>query len=117
MRCDFAYNTAGIGTGVLIGTVPAGARIQHVRIWIDTVFNGTSPTLQGGTTGTGTNLFTNTDSAPGTVGVKTPAAAAGQGVGLVVTQDQDLFLSFTGAGATTGAGTVIVEFVPLSNGG
>lgn len=117
LRRDFAYNTAGIGTGVLIGTVPAGARIQHVRIWIDTVFNGTSPTLQGGTTGTGTNLFTNTDSAPGTVGVKTPAAAAGQGVGLVVTQDQDLFLSFTGAGATTGAGTVIVEFVPLSNGG
>ncbi|RYE67198.1 MAG: hypothetical protein EOO79_05565, partial [Oxalobacteraceae bacterium] len=53
LRRDFAYNTAGIGNGILIGTVPSGSRLMHTRIWIDTAFNGTSPTLQGGTTAAG----------------------------------------------------------------
>lgn len=120
LRRDIAFNTANVASGVLIGTVPAGSRLMHVRIWVDTAFNaGTTNVLQGGTTGTGTNLFTSTDAAPATVGVKTPAAAAGQSTGLVITQDQDLYVSFTqtGTAATTGAATVIVEFVPLTNGG
>jgi len=117
IRRDVAFNTNNIANGVLIGTVPAGSKIVDVHIYIDTAFNGTTPTLQGGTTGTGTNLFTNTDSVPGTVGEKEAASAAGQARGLIFTADTDLFASFTGAGATTGAATVIVEFVPLTNGG
>lgn len=120
LRRDFAFNTNGIASGVLIGTVPSGSRIVGVSIYVDTAFNaGTTNVLTGGTTGTGTNLFTNTDSAPTATGYKTAANAAGQGRGLVITQDQDLFVSFTqsGTAASAGAGTIVVDFVPLSNGG
>lgn len=117
LRRTVNFNDAGIANGVLLGTVPSGSVIMHVRILVTTVFNGTSPTLQGGTTGTGTNLFTNTDAVPGTLGPKIPANAANQAAGLVITQDQDLFVSFTATGATTGSAVVLVEFVPLSNGG
>lgn len=120
LRRDLAFNTNGAAGGVLIGTVPAGSKIVGIAIYIDTVFNaGTTNVLQGGTTPTGTNLFTSTDAAAGALGYKTAANAAGQGRGVVITQDQDLFVSFTqtGTAATTGAATIIVDFVPLSNGG
>src|SRR6187402_1368673 len=120
LRRDLAYNTNGVAAGVLLGTVPAGSKIVDVHIYIDTAFNaGTTNVLQGGTTGTGTNLFTSTDAAAGTVGEKEAASAAGQARGLIFTADTDLFVSFTqtGTAATAGAATVIVEFVPLTNGG
>jgi hypothetical protein len=120
LRRDVAFNTSGIASGVLIGTVPAGAKIMHIRIFVDTAFNAaTTNVLQGGTTGTGTNLFTSTDAAAGTPGPKTPASAANQATGLIFTQDTDLFVSYTqtGTAATAGAATIIVEFVPLTNGG
>lgn len=120
LRRDVAFNTNGIASGVLIGTVPAGAKILNVYINVDTAFNAaTTNVLQGGTTGTGTNLFTTTDAAAGTPGPKTAARAANQGAGLVFEADTDLFVSYTqtGTAATTGAATIIVEFVPLTNGG
>lgn len=120
LRRDVAFNTQGIASGVLIGTLPAGAVITTTRVYITTAFNATTTNvLQGGTTGTGTNLFTTTDAAAGTAGPKTPAAAANQGLGLLISADSDLFVSytFTGTAPTTGAATVIVEFVPLTNGG
>lgn len=120
LRRDVAYNTNGIAAGVLLGTVPAGSKIVSVQIFIDTLFNaGTTNVLTGGTTGTGTNLFTNTDSAPGTAGPKVGARAVNQGAGLIFTADTDLFVSYsqTGTAASTGAATIIIEFVPLSNGG
>ena len=120
LRRDVAFNTTGIASGVLLGTVPAGSKITDISIYVDTVFNAaTTNVLAGGTTGTGTNLFTSTDAAAGTAGYKTAANAANQGRGLVFAADTDLFVSFTqsGTAATTGAATVIVEFVPLTNGG
>jgi hypothetical protein len=117
VRRDFSFATAGLSTGVLVGTLPAGSRILSSRVYIDTAFNGTTPTLQGGTTATGSNLFTSTDAAPATTGAKTPATAAGQGSGLVLAQDQDFFLSGNIGGSTAGAGSVTIEFIPLSNGG
>jgi hypothetical protein len=114
------FNDAGIASGVLLGTVPSGSVILHVRVLVTTAFNaGTTNVLQGGTTGTGTNLFTSTDAAAGTAGPKIPANAANQAGGLVITQDQDLFVSYTqtGTAATAGSATIVVEFVPLSNGG
>lgn len=120
LRRDLAYNTTGLASGILIGTVPAGAKIVSVQIFIDTAFNAaTTNVLQGGTTGTGTNLFTTTDAAAGTAGPKVGARAANQGAGLIFAADTDLFVSYTqtGTAATTGAATVLVEFVPLTNGG
>lgn len=120
LRRDVAFNTSGIASGVLLGTVPAGSKITDISIYVDTVFNAaTTNVLQGGTTGTGTNLFTSTDAAAGTAGYKTAANAANQGRGLVFAADTDLFVSYTqtGTAATTGAATIVVEFVPLTNGG
>ena len=120
LRRDVAFNTNGVASGVLIGTVPAGSKIVDISIYIDTVFNAaTTNVLQGGTTGTGTNLFTSTDAAPTAAGYKTAANGANQGRGLVFAADTDLFVSFTqtGTAATTGAATIVVEFVPLTNGG
>lgn len=120
LRRDLAFNTNGVAGGVLIGTLPAGSKITDVHIYVDTVFNAaTTNVLQGGTTATGTNLFTSTDAAAGTAGYKTAANAANQGRGLVFAADTDLFVSYTqtGTAATTGAATIVVEFIPLSNGG
>lgn len=120
LRRTVNFNDAGIANGVLLGTVPSGSIIMHVRILVTTAFNAaTTNVLQGGTTGTGTNLFTSTDAAAGTAGPKTAAGAANQAAGLVITQDQDLFVSYTqtGTAATAGSATIVVEYVPLSNGG
>ena len=120
LRRDVAFNTNGIASGVLIGTVPAGSKIVGVSIYVDTAFNAaTTNVLQGGTTGTGTNLFTSTDAAAGTAGYKTAANAANQGRGLVFVADTDLFVSYTqtGTAATAGTATIIIDYVPLSNGG
>ncbi len=120
MRRTVNYNDAAIASGVLLGTVPSGSIILNVYILVTTAFNAaTTNVLQGGTTGTGTNLFTSTDAAAGTPGPKVGARSANQGPGLVITQDQDLFVSYsqTGTAASAGSATIVVEFVPLSNGG
>ncbi|MFA6031819.1 MAG: hypothetical protein WC889_02830 [Myxococcota bacterium] len=120
LRRDIAFNTTGIATGVLIGTVPAGAKLTQVLIHIDTAFNaGTTNVLQGGVTGVGTTLFTTTEAAAGTAGVKVATDSATQGRGLEFAADTDLFVSYTqtGTAATTGVATITVEYIPLSNGG
>jgi len=120
LRRDVAYNTNGIANGVLIGTVPAGTFLVNVKVYVTTAFNAaTTNVLVAGTTGTGTNLVSAADVTEGTIGVYTPANAANQGLGLIFAADTDLFISFsqTGTAASAGAATIIVEFVPLSNGG
>ena len=120
LRRDVAYNTTGIASGVLIGTVPAGAKITSVTVYVDTAFNAaTTNVLTAGTTGTGTNLVATGDVTEGTAGVYTPTDGADQARGLVFEADTDLFVSFTqtGTAATAGAATIIVGFVPLTNGG
>jgi len=120
LRRDIAYNTTGIAAGVLIGTVPAGSKITRAVVYVDTAFNaGTTNVLVAGTTGTGTNLVAAGDVTEGTPNAYTPADAANQGRGLIFAADTDLFVSYTqtGTAATTGVATIIVEYVPLSNGG
>lgn len=120
LRRDIAFNTNGVAAGLLIGTVPAGSKLTNVKVFVDEAFNAaTTNVLVGGTTLLGTNLIAAADVTEGTIGVYTPANAANQGLGLVFAADTDLFVSYTqtGTAATTGKATIIVEYVPLSNGG
>ncbi|SCW56926.1 hypothetical protein SAMN02927924_01428 [Sphingobium faniae] len=120
LRKDVAYDTVGIASGVLIGTVPKGSKVTGVHVYIDTAFNAaTTNVLTAGTTGTGTNLIAASDVTEGTAGYYAPADGTNQARGLAFAADTDLFVSYTqtGAAATAGAATVIVEYVPQSNGG
>jgi len=120
LRRTVNYNDAGVAAGLLIGTVPAGAKLSNVKVWVDTAFNAaTTNVLVAGTTGTGTNLVAASDVTEGTIGVYTPANAANQGLGLVFAADTDLFVSYTqsGTAATAGVATIVVEYVPIGNGG
>lgn len=99
------WNDAGIGTGVLFGTVPAGAMIVTQNVRVDTAFNaGTTNALNVGTTAGGTQLFT--DAA--TAGARSPAIAA-----VVMATDTDLFVSYaqTGVAATAGQAIVVIGYV------
>jgi hypothetical protein len=70
------FNDAGVSTGVLVGTIPAGSIITAVIVQIATVFNAaTTNVLTVGTTGTGTDLMTSAEAIAGTQGQKTAAAS------------------------------------------
>lgn len=115
LRADIAYNTPNIANGIEIGAVPAGAKIEQIKVFVDEAFNaGTTNVLVAGTTASGTNLIAASDVTEGTIGVYTPADAAGQGRGLVFASDTTLYVSYTqtGTAASTGKAVVTVSYVP-----
>jgi len=100
------YNDANIGSGVLFGTVPAGAMIVLQAVRVNTAFNaGTTNALNVGTAAGGTQLFT--DAA--TAGARSPAIA-----NLSFAVDTDLFVQYaqTGTAATAGQADIVVGFMP-----
>ncbi len=100
------YNDAGVATGVLFGTLPAGAQITGLFVRVNTAFNaGTTNALNCGTTGTGTQVFTDV----ATAGARSPAIP-----NLSFAVDTDIFLSYaqTGVAATAGQADVVMHFVP-----
>ena len=99
------WNDAGIGTGVLFGTVPAGAMIVTQNVRVDTAFNaGTTNALNVGTAAAGTQLFS--DAA--TAGARSPTIA-----NLALAADTDLFVTYaqSGTAASAGTGTVVIGYV------
>jgi len=109
------FNDAGVATGVLVGTVPAGAIIVDVKVQIATVFNAASTNvLTVGTTGTGTDLMTSAEAVAGTQGQKTAAAYKATTASNPYAADQDVFVAYTqtGTAATTGVAYVLVQFIP-----
>jgi hypothetical protein len=106
LRKRVNYNDAAIGTGVVMGTLPAGAMIvgQHVRC--STAFNaGTTNALNVGTAAGGTQLFT--DAA--TAGARQPTIP-----NLSFASDTDIFVQFaqTGTAASAGVADIVIAFVP-----
>ena len=100
------FNDAGIGAGVYIGTLPAGAMLTSLNVRVNTAFNaGTTNALNAGTTATGTQIFT--DAA--TAGARTPAVP-----NLSFATDTDLFVSYaqTGTAATTGQADIVIGYAP-----
>lgn len=107
-----AYNTAGITSGVQVGTLPAGAMVDKTSVLTTTAFNGTtSVTLSVGYTATGTDLINATDvrTAAARVDTVAPIAKAGPQAA-----DQAVYASVTFGGTTgsAGASTVIVYYIP-----
>ena len=43
LRADIAYNTPNIANGVEIGAVPAGAKIEQIKVFVDEAFKPASP--------------------------------------------------------------------------
>jgi hypothetical protein len=100
------YNDAAIGTGVVFGTLPAGAMIVTQNVRVSTAFNaGTTNALNVGTTAGGTQLFT--DAA--TAGARLPTIAS-----LTFAADSDLFVQYaqTGTAATAGQADIVIGYVP-----
>ncbi|TXH45944.1 MAG: hypothetical protein E6Q97_30575 [Desulfurellales bacterium] len=100
------YNDVGIGTGVIFGTLPAGAMLISQNVRVSTAFNaGTTNALNVGTTAGGTQLFT--DAA--TAGARSPTIA-----NLSFASDTDLFVQYaqTGGAATAGVADIVIGYAP-----
>jgi hypothetical protein len=98
------FNDAGIGAGVLLGTLPAGAVLLTQNVRVDTAFNAaTTNALNVGTTAGGTQLFT--DAA--TAGARSPTIA-----NLPLAADTDVFVAYaqTGTAATAGTAVIVIGF-------
>jgi hypothetical protein len=100
------WNDSSIGTGVVFGTLPAGAMIVNQNVRCNTAFNAaTTNALNVGTAAGGTQLFT--DAA--TAGARSPTIA-----NLSFASDTDLFVQYaqTGTAATAGQADIVISYVP-----
>jgi hypothetical protein len=112
------FNDTGVASGVLVGTIPAGAIVTAVVVEVATGFNaGTTNVLTVGTTGTGTDLMTSAEAIAGTIGQKTAATYKGTAAAAPVANDQDIFVAYTQTGtvATAGVAYVLITFHPNSD--
>ncbi len=111
LRKRINYNDAGVATGVLVGTLPAGAIIENVSALITTAFNaGTTNVINVGTTTTGAEVGASAQIIAGTPGQKKLTAFLALGV---MAADQDIWVSYvpTGTAATTGVGYITLTFI------
>lgn len=105
-RKRVSYHDAGIGTGVVFGTMPTGGMIITQNVRVSTAFNaGTTNAINVGTTAGGTQLFT--DAA--TAGARSPTIA-----NLSFASDTDLYVQYaqTGTAATAGVADIVIGYVP-----
>lgn len=103
------YNDAGVAAGLEVGTLPAGARALRTQVVVETGFNAaTTNTISVGTTAGGTDLVNAT--AAGSAVLTTTAVPAAK---VVQAADTTIYATYasTGAAATAGVATVIVEYV------
>lgn len=103
------FNDNNVAGGLLVGTLPTGARVLRTQVIAETAFNAaTTNTISVGKTGAGTD-FVNAQSvtAAGLTTVAAPIAA------VVQAADQAVYASYaqTGAAATAGVATVVVEYL------
>ena len=106
----FAMGSSGV---VQIGTLPAGAAVLRTYTVISVVFNNaTTNVLKIGTVASDASIA----STISTAALGTTLGTLTAGAGLLPTVDTPLIAtSFsTGAVATTGAGVVVVEYLPVA---
>lgn len=106
LRKRVNYNDSAIGTGVVMGTLPAGAMIVSQNVRVSTAFNAvTTNALNVGTAAGGTQLFT--DAA--TAGARVPTIA-----NLSFASDQDIYVQYaqTGTAATAGVADIVIGYAP-----
>lgn len=108
---SLAALVAASTAGVVIGTLPAGARVLRTHIFIETAFNaGTTNVLDIGPTGSPAVFLPSATVVAGATGLKTAAPTALNGV-IAADIDVRAIYSQTGTVATTGQATAIVEYV------
>jgi hypothetical protein len=98
-------------TGVLVGTIPAGAFPIATLVRVETLFNaGSTNVLTVGTNATVDNLAGAADVTEGS----TQTQSITTGAGLSLTTDTDVFVKYaqTGTPASTGQATVLVTYAP-----
>lgn len=109
--CTVNFDDAGIAAGVkLPASIPAGAIITRTIVVIKTAFNAaTTNPLQVGTTPTGSDVVSSTDSVAATIGAKHPTTATALGV---LAADTVLYANYipTGAAPTTGKAHILFEY-------
>jgi len=121
IRAQIAYNAAGIAGGVVVGHIPAGARIRPVEAFVTTAFNAslTNPVQVGfiaESNGQPVAAITPQTQlavvAGQTAGYALAAAPAGQNG--VATTDLAVVVSFvpTGTAPTAGVADVVVSYYP-----
>jgi hypothetical protein len=114
LRAPIAF---GLGyTGVQqVGTLPGGCVVLRSYIVVSTAFNnGSTNTMTIGTVASAASFGTGI--ALGTVGVITGGTALATAATVTPTADTPVIatMASTGAAATTGAGVVVVEYLPVA---
>jgi hypothetical protein len=122
IRAQISFNTPGAAAGVVVGHIPAGARIRPVESWVVTAFNaGTANPIHVGTIPEANGVPTAAPAAQSnlaagiagqTAGAAVAAAPSGQN-GVAAT-DLALVVSYvpSGTAATAGVADVVVSYYP-----
>lgn len=118
------YRTFNIATGILVGTLPQGAYITDVHVYVLTAFNATgnnnllvgtvnAGTAQASLPGTLNNLVAAGD--VNALAVGNTFVTRGFGPAICLNADQDLYIQYTqtGTAATQGNAMLVVKFTGL----
>lgn len=111
LRVNVNFNSNAIAGGIVMGALPAGAQITDMDINVLTAFNaGTTNVLTVGTTPTGAQILTNSETIPGTAGYRSGTT----GGALSFATDTPLYVSYTqtGTAATTGSAVIVISYAP-----
>lgn len=113
LRKKVMLGDAGLTTGVLVGTLPAGAIIGYdAQINVTTAFDATSTNVMVvGTTVGGNDVSADAVSAAGVAGTKRMSTADALGP---VAADTDIWVKYTqsGTAATVGTAYILIPFYP-----
>lgn len=104
LRKRVNYNDSAIGTGVVMGTLPAGAMLLDISVRVSTAFNAaTTNALNIGTAAGGTQV--GTDAA--TAGARKPTVP-----NLSFASDTDIYVQYaqTGTAATAGQADIVISY-------
>jgi hypothetical protein len=106
-------NIPALTAGVKICRLPARAYIHSISVYVSTAFNSaTTDTIQLGSTASGVDILAATTIHAG--GYVAAAAAAGLGIVVATTGEQDVYAKYaqTGGAATAGDATLVITFFP-----
>lgn len=113
LRGSISFDSTGASTGVLIGTLPAGAHVLQTSVNVKTAFDaGSTNVLVVGTNSSSYNDLMGT----ATVTEGTPGYYASAPVAAITkpTADLPVYAKYTqtGTAATAGAAEIVVTYVP-----
>lgn len=102
MIVPVTFANAG-ASGLAIAKLPRGTRIKNVNVTVDTLFNGTTPTITLGVAGA-TTKFANAFTLAAVGGVNSVMQHT------VTDATAEVLMSLSAAGATAGSGNVTIDY-------